>query len=388
MRHDGLGTAREQRLRHDLQEAGISGEHKKAALKGMTPGSLLPERLLKLAEPLGNAIRDLISIVTYRTFLRWKSEKRPGRTPTRGPGRPRKPEDLRQLVVRMARENGWGYTRILAELDKMKAGKICRTTIRNILVENGFDVGPKRGQGTWDELVRIHLKALWATDFFTKEVWTAFGKVTYYVLFFIHVGSRRVHVAGMTPNPDGPWMANCARNMRLVFQDEGAPSYILRDGDPKFTAQFEAIIESEGAVLKRLPFRAPNLNPYAERWVGLFKQECLDRFMVFGERHLRHIVESYAAYYNAGEAEQGRGLPAHRGGRDARARVGRGPERRRLRVVAWRHPETLPQGGVADAQGQPAPPPVNAAPCAALRSCLRRPTVRQASLLVFLLGAS
>ncbi len=162
-------------------------------------------RLLKLTEPLGNAVKELISIVTFRTFQRWRSDaKKTTRKPKkRKRGRPRKPEEIRQLVVRMAREDGWGYTRILGELRKLRITSICRNTVKNILKEHGFDLGPKRGEGTWDEFLKMHLKTLWACDFLTKEVWTLHGKVTYYILFFIEVATRRIHIAGYRRNDGG-----------------------------------------------------------------------------------------------------------------------------------------------------------------------------------------
>ena len=113
----------------------------------------------------------------------------------------------------MAKATGWGYRRILGELKKLRIHNVSRSTIARILIENGFDPGPKRGEGTWHEFVRRHVETLWATDFFTKKVWTLRGPVVYYVLFFINIHTRRVHIAGMTPNPDGPWMAQQARNM-------------------------------------------------------------------------------------------------------------------------------------------------------------------------------
>jgi hypothetical protein len=85
------------------------------------------------------------------------------------------------------------------------------------LRDNGFEPGPKRGRGTWHDFIERHFKTLWATDFFTKNVWTMRGPVTYYILFFIHLHTRRVHIAGMTPNPDGAWMAQIARNMSMYF---------------------------------------------------------------------------------------------------------------------------------------------------------------------------
>jgi len=227
--------------------------------------------------------------------------KKPTRTRgKRKRGRPRKPEEIRRLVVRMASENGWGYTRILGELKKLRITSICRNTVKNILKEHGFDLGPKRGEGTWDEFLKMHLKTLWACDFLTKEVWTLHGKVTYYILFFIEVATRRIHIAGMTPNPTGEWTAQMARNVRMWWEELGKkPSYILKDWDTKFTAQFDAILESTGGTVKRISRQAPNMNPFCEAWIGSFKRECLDKFIVFGEAHLQHIAETYVAYHNS-----------------------------------------------------------------------------------------
>ena len=151
-------------------------------------------RLVKLGKPLGSAIKELIIVVSPRTFARWVSGNSSKGTP-RKPGRPRKPEEIRQLIVQMAKDTGWGYKRILGELEKLRIRNISRSTVARILKEHGFDPGPKRGHGTWHEFVQRHSKTLWATDFFTKKVWTPRGLVEYYVLFFIHIDTRRVHVA-------------------------------------------------------------------------------------------------------------------------------------------------------------------------------------------------
>ena len=111
----------------------------------------------------------------------------------------------------MAKSTGWGYRRILGELKKLRIYyNVSRSTICRILQEHGFDPVPKRGYGSWHEFLARHIKTVWATDFFTKQVWTLRGPVTYYVLFFINIYTRRVHVAGMTPNPAGAWMAQVA----------------------------------------------------------------------------------------------------------------------------------------------------------------------------------
>jgi putative transposase len=249
-------------------------------------------KLLKLGVRLGSKIKEVISIVHPRTFARWLSDGACGVKP-RQRGRPRKPEQIRQLIIDMAKATGWGYRRIIGELKKLRIRSVSRSTVSRVLQENGFDPGPKRGRGTWHEFIQRHLKTVWATDFFTKKVWTIRGPVTYYVLFFIHLKSRRVHLAGMTPNPDGVWMAQVAGNMSMVFADEPAdfrPTHIIRDRDSKFPAEFCSILETDGIEFRPIPPRSPNLNPYAEAWVQRTKHEVLNHFLVFGESHLRHIL--------------------------------------------------------------------------------------------------
>src|SRR5690606_23178034 len=113
----------------------------------------------------------------------------------------------------------------------------------------------RRREGTWHEFVRRHFKTLWACDFFTIRVWTLRGPLEYYVLFFMHVASRRVHIAGLTPNPDGRWMAQQARNLCMHFAEQGEqrPGYIIRDRDAKFTAEFCDIVESDGPQFVEIP---------------------------------------------------------------------------------------------------------------------------------------
>src|SRR5262249_24495676 len=108
------------------------------------------------------------------------------------------------------------------------------------LPDNGLDPGPCRGEGTWDEFLKRHRDTLWACDFFAKKMWTRTGLVEMFVSFFIHVGSRRVHLAGMTANPDRAWMVQQARNMALIFDQEPVkPKYLLRDRDSKFVQDFD-----------------------------------------------------------------------------------------------------------------------------------------------------
>jgi putative transposase len=254
------------------------------------------QRLLKYGKPLGKAIRDVITIVSPRTFARWLNDETPRvkHAKRSRPGRPRTPDDIRALVLRLARENAWGYTRILGELKKLGIGKISRSTVIKILKDNGLEPGPRRGEGTWDDFLKRHAATLWSCDFFSKKVWTLSGLVEVFVLFFIQVGSRRVHLAGMTANPDRAWMVQQARNMAMFFDWEPVkPKYLLRDRDSKFVKEFDAILMSEGIEVKPIGVRAPNQNAVAERFVLSARNECLDHFIVFGETHLRHVLSEY-----------------------------------------------------------------------------------------------
>jgi len=198
------------------------------------------------------------------------------------------------------------YTRILGELKKLGVG-VSRSTVVAILKEQGLDPGPKRGEGTWNEFIQRHSKTLWACDFFTKKVWTKCGLVDVFVLFFIHVGSQRVHVTGMTTNPDEAWVAQQARNFAIIAENEiPAPTHLIMDMDFEFSAKFRATLEADGSEVVRVGPRKPNLNAFAERFVQTIKQECSDHFVCFGEEHLRHIVAKCLEFYNRHRPHQGR----------------------------------------------------------------------------------
>ena len=180
-------------------------------------------RLVRLGTRLGSAIRDLVTIVTPRAFARWVAG---GRSPKpraakRKPGRPRTPEDIRRLVLKIARETGWGYARVLGELRKLGIRSVSRTTVATILREAGLDPGPKRGAGTWSDFVQRHAATLWACDFLSVRSATLRGFVDLYVLFFIHVGSRRVFASGVSANSDSAWVAQQARDASMQMNEWG-----------------------------------------------------------------------------------------------------------------------------------------------------------------------
>jgi putative transposase len=205
------------------------------------------------------------------TILAWYrrlvARKFDGSQARRGPGRPRIDQDVEGLIVRMARENrSWGYDRIVGALANL-GYHVSDQTVGNVLRRHGIPPAPERKHTTtWAEFIRTHLALLAATDFFTVEVLTLRGLVTYYVLFFIHLESRRVDIAGITAHPNEPWMQQIARN--VTMNGCGilcSRRYLLLDRDTKYSAAFRTIIQSAHIETVRLPARSPNLNAHAER---------------------------------------------------------------------------------------------------------------------------
>ncbi len=261
-------------------------------------------RLLKFGRRLGVQLRELISIVSYQTFVRWIRQKEASHAEkkaasARKPGRPRTPDEIRELVLKLARENEWGYTRILGELRKLGIKSVSRQTVKMILKEHDIDPGPKRGKGSWDEFLRIHAETLWQCDFLSKPMWTAKGLVDVYLLVFLHLGSRRVWISPSTVQPDSAWVSLQARNFLIVADDMGLPpEYIMRDNDAKYSAQFDEVLKSSGAQVKRNTPMSPNLRAHVERFIQTLKFECLNRFVIVGEKHLDHICRVWSRHYN------------------------------------------------------------------------------------------
>ena len=211
------------------------------------------------------------------------------------------------LVMRMALENpSWGYTRIQGAMANL-GHQVGRGTIANILKENGIDPAPARDAHIrWSTFLKAHWECLMATDFLSVEVFTFKGLITYYLLFFIDIASRKVHVAGITPPPDNPWMTQIARNVTDThdgfLRDR---RYLIMDRDTKYSDAFRGIITRAGTDVVRLPPRSPNLNAFAERFVRSIKGECLNREIFVGRASLQHAVTHYLTHYHAERNHQG-----------------------------------------------------------------------------------
>jgi len=270
-------------------------------------------RLARRAKRLGRKVlNELKTLVTPDTLMRWYRELVCAKwdySQRRGPGRPRVRKDIVNLIVRMALHNpSWGYTRIKGALANL-GHQVGRGTIANILKENGIEPAPERDQHTsWSTFLKAHWDCLAATDFFTVEVWTLTGLVTHYVLFFIDIATRTVHIAGITTNPGTSWMMQIARNL-TDFEDGflRGKRYLILDRDTKYSDAFRSFLVRDGIKIIRLPPRSPNLNAFAERFVRSIKEECLGRMIFFGQASLRHAVGHFMAHYHAERNHQGLG---------------------------------------------------------------------------------
>src|SRR3712207_3902929 len=130
---------------------------------------------------------------------------------------------------------------------------------------------------------------------------------TIYVLFFVELGTRRVHIAGCTAHPTAAWVTQQARHLSWQIQDAALPMrYLIHDRDSKFVPAFDTVFASEGVEVIRTPYRAPNANAVAERWIRSAREECLDHLLIVGEGRLRRVLTAYAAYYNRARPHQGR----------------------------------------------------------------------------------
>jgi putative transposase len=245
-------------------------------------------------------------MVTPQTLPRWHRElvRRKWAQPRGRPGRPAVDRQVRELVLRLARENPrWGYPRIAGELQKLGLG-VSPSTVRRLLLGAGLEPAPRRSGLSWRMFLRQQAASMLACDFFTVET-VALRR--FYVLFFIELGSGRVHLAGCTRNPTGAWVSQQARNLGFSGLFDRM-RFLIHDRDSKFTAAFDEIFRSEGIKVIHTPIRSPQANPYAERFVRTVRGECLDSLLILGRRHLERVLRVYTAHYNRERPHRGLAL--------------------------------------------------------------------------------
>jgi putative transposase len=235
-------------------------------------------------------------LFTPRSLLRWHQAlvRRKWRQPAGRRGRPKLPAEVRELVLRLARENPrWGHRRICGEL--MKLGfRVSPTSIRRLLAQAKLEPAPRRAGPSWREFLRTQAASIVACDFFTVE---SILLRRYYVLFFIGHASRRVWLAGCTANPTGPRVTQQARDLGLDLCDQGV-RFLIRDRDSKYNLPFDEVCRSEGIRIVKTRVRAPPANGIAERFVRTVRSECLDRLLIINRRHLEQVLRIYVDHYN------------------------------------------------------------------------------------------
>jgi len=267
-------------------------------------------RLAVKAKGLGRRLLDeLETLVTPDTLLAWhrKLIAQKWTYARKGPGRPRVAQEITDLILRMARDNtSWGYDRIQGALANL-GHVIAPNTVKNILKRHGIEPAPDRQKRTsWKAFLKAHWDVMAATDFFTVEVWTPRGLLTYYVLFVMQLKTRSIRIAGVTTSPNSAYMKQVARNLTDVSDGFLVNSrYLIMDRDTKYTEDFRDSLDREAVKAVRCPVRAPNCNAFAERFVRSIKEECLDRMILFGEASLRRALTEYVAHYHAERNHQG-----------------------------------------------------------------------------------
>jgi putative transposase len=263
----------------------------------------------KLKAKTGRTIKgmgEVIRIVKPATLFGWHRQmvrrKWTFRQRNRG-GRPRTNSELERLVLRLTRENGWGNGRIEGELLKL-GYDISDETAANILRRHGIPPATERDiSPSWRHLMTHYKDQLLAGDFFTVE--TLFLQ-TIYVFFFIEIGTRRVRFAGCTTNPTGVWVTQQARQLMWDLDErEPAIRFLIRDNDKKFTPAFDTVFRSQGIDVIPTPYRAPNANAHAERWIRSVREECLDKLLSIKQAHLRRVMCEYVEFFNTARPHQG-----------------------------------------------------------------------------------
>jgi len=211
------------------------------------------------------------------------------------------------LIVLLAKENHWGYARIVGELKKLGIRSVTKSTVRNILKEHGLDPCPKRSGSTWDEFLSRHAASLWQCDFLSQKVLTTKGIREAFVLAFLHVETRRVILSPATFHPDEVWGVDQVEAFVNRAREQGLRvRYVQHDRDGKFAASFDRALKRQRLEVVRTPICAPNCQAFVERFLGSLRSECLNHFVFFGLKHLDRVAACFVEHYLRERPHQGK----------------------------------------------------------------------------------
>ena len=269
--------------------------------------------LAEIGKRLGRkALQKVAHIAKPDTLLAWYrrliAHKFDGSKQRRSVGRPGIHTELENLVVRLACENSdWGYDRIVGALANL-GHLLSDQAVRQHSAPSRNSTRPQAKSDNYlKEFIRRHMDVLSGTDSFTVEVLTWKGLVTYYVLFFLHLESRRVTIAGISAHPDQNWMQQIGRNATLEHWGYLHPCrYVLHDRDTKFSALFQDTLATADVKCLAVPRWNPNLNAFVERWVRSVRDECLSKLILFGESSLRRALTQFTEHYHRERNHQGK----------------------------------------------------------------------------------
>ena len=251
-------------------------------------------------------------------FRKLIAEKYDGSENRKTAGRPRITEEIVNLVIQFKKENPrWGYQKITDQIVYL-GYKISKSTVKNILIENGYDPEPDLTvKSTWHEFIKSHWEVLTACDFFTVELLIGRKLIRCTIFFVIELSTRKVFFAPIKLQPDGDYMKQIARI--LTDYENGflnGKKYLIHDRDPLYkTKEFHQILRYSGIKPVKLPPRSPDLNPYAERFVKSVKSECLNYLILSSVEQLEYVLKNYCNYYHHERIHQSLGRiiePIHR----------------------------------------------------------------------------